>query len=141
MSAAAELRKAAQELRAAREQSLKKAGGDARKDFNAAAASATGGDRKYSGEPKSTLSVTIKVAGGSRRSTLTISPTKASAGQWVWADTGTKPGARRHRSGRRRGTVMNHPGTAGRGAWSKTEATVVPRILNQIANDIAKVFR
>lgn len=115
---------------------MKKSGNAARKDFNSAAARATGGDRAYSGAGSQKLAVSVSVKGGTNRTQLTIKPTPKTAGQWAWANTGTSPGARRYRRGRRKGTVMNHPGTPGRGAWDKTAKTVVPRIVKELQQDL-----
>lgn len=140
MSAAPELRAQAKALRAARDKALRASGNETRKALNAASAKATGGDREYSGASGTKLAVTVKVESGGNRSTMTVKPTGKSAALWVWADTGTNPGARRYRRGRRRGTVMNHPGTKGRMAWQDTAESSTRKTIDDLGKAVRQVF-
>ncbi len=71
---------------------------------------------------------TIKTAGNT-----TTCRVQGSVPGWIWANTGTGAHAiRRRKKGPMRKMVVHHPGTSGRGAWSRVETA--------IAAEVPKVF-
>jgi hypothetical protein len=61
---------------------------------------------------------------------------------WVWVTDGTAPHAiRRRKRGPMRKMTVQHPGTAGRGAWRRVEAKVVPLLVDAFDAEVRKVVR
>lgn len=58
---------------------------------------------------------------------------------WVWVTDGTKPHSiRRRKRGPMKKMLVQHPGTAGRGAWRKVDAAVVALVVPAFEGAVAK---
>jgi hypothetical protein len=58
---------------------------------------------------------------------------------WVWVTDGTEPHAiRRRKRGPKKKMTVDHPGTAGRGAWRKVEARVIPLLVDAFDAEVSR---
>jgi len=61
---------------------------------------------------------------------------------WVWVTDGTRPHPiRRRKRGPKKKMIVQHPGTAGRGAWRKVEARVIPLLGDAFDAEVSKAVR
>lgn len=79
---------------------------------------------------------TIKSAGDT-----TTCRVQGSVPGWIWVNSGTAPHAiRRRKKGPKKKMTVHHPGTTGRGAWSRVESAVAAEVPKVFADRFRKVI-
>lgn len=128
--AAALLRRVAQETKSLPRSFVEGATKTVKKAIDRKLVSDTGGDRSLSNAP-GRLRITTKVDGTSVV-TGTVSPgPKRGLARWTWLEDGTKP----HAIGR-----GEHPGTRGKGTWTKPAEPAVRALVQDIRKRFSKVI-
>ena len=120
MTATADLHALAVEITAATATAARAAGEKIREEALTNARAAAGGDLLISGKHRG-IPLDVELTDLTQPDGGRVHLAGTPAGPWRWIDTGTKPHSiPRRKRGPKSRLRVHHPGTSGKGAWSKT---------------------